>query len=97
VTLHLQKFRRGMVVVEAAQLTEGNLWELYEWADSKPFFGPAKDAFSSPTITGLTVWEPTGRHKAEFGDWVYRTPAGDFRTRTDDDFRHLFTQIEVTP
>ncbi len=92
-TLELKLVKRGIFTVQAVQLTPENLWDVFEWADSKPFIGPATEDEKSP-ITGLTIFEPTGRNKAEFGDWVYRTPAGDFRTYPDAQFRELFTPVE---
>jgi len=91
-TLDIQLFERGFFKnIEAVQLTEDNLWDVFEWADSKPFFGPKDhpDDKQHP-ITGLTVFEPSGRTKANFGDWIYKTPAGDFRTSPDAEFRELF-------
>lgn len=92
-TLNLQQFKRGYVTVEAVQLTPEKVWDVFEWADSKPFIGPATDDDKAP-ITGLTIFEPTGRNKANWGDWVYRTPAGDFRTYPDAEFREHFTPVE---
>lgn len=90
-----QQFTRGYVTIDAAQLTEANLWHVFEWADSKPFYGPKpNEDFSDYPITGPTVFTPTGRVKAEFGDWVYRTPGGDFKTYNDVEFRELFTPAE---
>lgn len=93
-TLDLQYFSRGWFTVPAVQLTEDNLWQVFEWADSKPFYGPRQVEGDLLPITGLTVFEPSGRNKAEFGDWIYQTPAGDFRTRPDTEFRDLFTPAE---
>lgn len=81
---NLQQFRRGWFTIDAVQLTPENINQVFEWADSKPFIDPDK------SCSGLTVFEPTGRNKANFGDWIYRTPGGDFRTRKDADFRELF-------
>lgn len=92
-SLDLQQFRRGWFVTDAVQLTEANLRDVFEWADSKPFYGPKTDEAMPYPITGLTVFEPTGRNKAEFGDWVYRTPGGGFRTRSDVEFRDLFQPV----
>jgi hypothetical protein len=96
-SLDLQQFTRGWFTIDAVQLTETNLWDVFEWADSKPFYGPKPDDWTDPTppITGLTVVEPTGRNKAEFGDWVYRTPGGAFRTKPDAEFRELFQPVTV--
>jgi hypothetical protein len=92
--LELQHFHRGWFTVEAVQLTEDNLWQVFEWSDSKPFYGPKTDDNQPHPITGLTVFEPTGRNKAEFGDWVYRTPGGDFKTKPDAEFRRDFQPAE---
>lgn len=91
----LQHFRRGWFLIEAVQLTPENGAAVWEWADSKPFYGPAPTAGGPMPITGLTVFTPTGRVKAEFGDWVYRTPGGDFRTYPDAEFRKLFQPTEL--
>lgn len=93
-TLELLYFRRGWFTVPAVQLTEANLWQVFEWADSKPFCGPKQAGDKQHPITGLTVFESTGRNKAEFGDWIYQTPAGGFRTRPDAEFRELFKPAE---
>ncbi len=87
IDLTLEQFTRGWFMVDAVRLTRENLNAVFEWADSKPFHGP-------DGITGLTVFELTGRTKAEFGDWVYRTPGGAFKTRPDAEFRDLFQPAE---
>lgn len=93
-TLHIRIFERGLFKnIEAVQLTKDNLWDVFEWADSKPFYGPKGEGDTAHPITGLTVFEPTGRNKAEFGDWIYKTPGGDFRTYPDAEFRARFTPV----
>ena len=87
VDLVLGQFTRGWFTIDAVQLTPENLNAVFEWADSKPFV-------ENGGVTGLTVFEPTGRNKANWGDWIYRTPGGDFRTRPDGEFRELFTPAE---
>ncbi|GAA0495232.1 hypothetical protein Ade02nite_19010 [Paractinoplanes deccanensis] len=97
-TLDVQLFERGFFKnIQAVRLTRENLWDVFEWADSKPFYGPKGEGDTEQPITGLTVFEPTGRNKADFGDWVYRTPNGDFRTYPDAEFRELFTPVEGGP
>jgi len=95
VTLGLQQFTRGWFTVDAVRLTSDNLWDVFEWANSKPFYGPKQSGDQQHPITGLTVFTPTGRVKAEFGDWVYRTPGGDFRAYPDAEFLELFTPVEA--
>jgi hypothetical protein len=48
-------FRKRPIVVEARQLTPENGPELWEWADSKPHYGP--DGF----VDGLTIYTLEGR------------------------------------
>lgn len=93
-SVDLEQFTRGWFTIDAVQLTEDNLWAVFEWADSKPYFGPKAEGDEQHPITGLTVWEPTGRNKATWGDWVYRTPGGDFRTKPDADFRAYFQPVQ---
>ena len=90
-----QQFKRGWFTIDAVQLTPENGAQVWEWADSKPFYGPAPAEGPLRPVTGLTVFTPTGRVKAEFGDWIYRTPGGDFRVYEDTEFRELFTPVEA--
>ncbi|KOX51973.1 hypothetical protein ADL19_17145, partial [Streptomyces purpurogeneiscleroticus] len=59
---HIQLFKRGFLTVPAVRLTEDNWPVVFEWADSKPFFSPAPADGEPMPITGLTVFEPTGRN-----------------------------------
>jgi hypothetical protein len=52
------------------------------------------EAVQPMPVTGLTIFEPIGRRKANFGDWVYKTPGGAFLTRDDAMFRELFPSTE---
>jgi hypothetical protein len=81
--------------VDAVQLTTDNLWQVYEWADSKPFYGPKQDGDTRHPITGLTVFTANGRVKAEFGDWVYRTGDGRFDTASTGAFAFLYAPVEA--
>lgn len=89
-TLDFQYFRRGWFTIKAVRLTEDNINAVWEWADSKHFYSPQPAEGEPMPITGLTVFELTGRNKADFGDWIYQTPGGGFRTRPDAEFRELF-------
>lgn len=88
--LELQQFTRGWFTIEAVQLTRENINDVFEWADSKPFIEPDQ------SCSGLTIFESTGRHKADFGDWVYQTPSGDFKAKTDAEFRQDFHPVAVS-
>jgi hypothetical protein len=91
--MDIQQFTRGLFTIDAVQLTGDNINDVFEWADSKPFFSPAPAAGDPMPVTGLTVFTPTGRVKAEFGDWIYRTPGGDFKTYNDTEFHELFKAV----
>lgn len=68
----VKQFRKRPVVIEAVQLTEDNGAEVWEWADSKPFYGP------DGTVTGLSIYTLEGRMKADFGDWIIKGVQGEF-------------------
>lgn len=70
--IEVQRFRKRPVVIEAVRLTEANGAEVWEWADSKPFYGP------DGKVTGLSIYTLEGRMKADFGDWVVRGVQGEF-------------------
>jgi hypothetical protein len=91
--MKLQHFRRGWFTVDAVQLTPDNGAAAWEWADSKPFYGAAPAEGEPMPITGLTVFTPTGRVKANFGDWIYKTPNGDFKVYEDAEFQELFQPV----
>jgi hypothetical protein len=81
-------------VVWAVRLTEENLGNVWEWADSKPFWGPGGNGGPS-CVTGLTIWSIDGNHKAEFGDWVVKFPWGFERLR-DGEFWAICEPMEET-
>lgn len=71
--LNIVKLHRAGVTVEAVQLTETNHNAVWEWAESKPFFSPNPPGATGPLpVTGLTIFTPTGRRKAGYGDWIIR-------------------------
>lgn len=73
-----QRYARGNFHIDAVQLTPGNGKQVWEWAESKPFYGGDRDTNDNLIVTGPTVFTRNGRVVAEFGDWVWRTDAGDF-------------------
>ncbi len=87
---------RGNFRVQAVQLTEANGPQVWEWAESKPFYGPAVAPGQPLRVTGLTVFTLKGRVKANFGDWVWQTSAGDFDVCDDSTFRTYFEAEEAT-
>jgi hypothetical protein len=76
-------YRKLPIVIEAWQLTEDNLWDVLEWADSKPYFSPTDPethANGGPHtfLDGLSIFTLEGRMKADFGDYVIRGIKGEF-------------------
>lgn len=82
-------YRKGRVEVEARQLTRENGAALWEWADSKPHYGP------DGTVDGLTIWTPDGRVKANFGDWIVKGVDGSFRPVKADVFAETYEPVEA--
>lgn len=82
-------YRKGRVEVEARLLTRENGPELWEWADSKPWYGP------DGQVDGLSIYTLTGRKKADFGDWIVKTAGGDFYPVTDGIFEAAYEPVEA--
>jgi hypothetical protein len=89
----IRPYARGNFQVDAVQLTEANGAQVWEWADSKPFYGGERDGSGNLIVTGLTVFTLQGRVKAEFGDWVWQTAAGDFDVCPDVVFSRYFEPL----
>ena len=77
-------WRKKPVVIEARQLTTQNGPELWEWADSKPTYGP--DGF----VDGLAIYTLEGRMRAEFGDWIIKGVKGEFYPCKPDIFAETY-------
>lgn len=88
----VQTFRKNTLAapeVQAVQLTPENGGAVWEWADSKPYVEP--DSISR--ISGLTIFTPEGRIKADFGDWVIRDAAGKFYPCKPDTFAATYELV----
>ena len=77
-------YRKKPVVIEARQLTPANGPELWEWADSKPYYGP------DGQVEGLTIYTLEGNLKAEFGDWIIKGVKGEFYPCKPDIFEATY-------
>lgn len=64
----------GGRTVQGVRLTAGNLHDVWEWAESKPYYDN-RPGGGGLVVTGLSVYTPTGKVKAEYGDLVYRVGA----------------------
>jgi hypothetical protein len=80
-------YRRKQVVVEARRLTRENGRELWEWANSKPWYG------SDGRVHGLSIYTPHGRIKADFGDFIIKDPDGSFRPIKPDIFEAAYEPV----
>lgn len=87
----MARYRLGTVEIEARQLTRENGAELWEWADSKPWYGPDRQ------VDGLSIYTLTGRKKADFGDWIVRGPGGDFYPVKDGIFEAAYELLPEAP
>lgn len=85
--LDLVRLHRDGVTVEAVQLSGANHNAAWEWAESKPYFDNAPGG--GLIITGLTIFTPTGRRKANYGDWVIRR-GGEWHTATTGELAARF-------
>jgi hypothetical protein len=81
------KFRKKPVVIEAMQLTPENGAEVWEWSDSKPFYGPRGE------VTGLRIYTLEGDMKADFGDWIVRGVKGEFYPCKPDIFEVTYEPV----
>lgn len=83
--LDLREYLYAKGIVHAALLTRQNGADVWEWANSRPYFDLSSNG--GLIITGLTVFTPEGRAKANFGDWITRDSQGAFRVWRSDRFR----------
>ena len=81
------KFRKRPVVIEARQLTAENGPELWEWADSEPFYAP------DGSVDGLTILTLEGRMKADFGDWIIKGVQCEFYPVKPDIFAATYEPV----
>ena len=81
------RFRKKPVEIEARQLTRENGRELWEWADSKPLYGPGGE------ITGLRIYTLEGDMKADFGDWIIQGIQGEFYPCKPDIFEKTYEAV----
>ncbi len=93
--LDLVLLYRAGVTVEAVQLTEANHNIVFEWAESKPYYDPRPHGAAEKDplpISGLTIFTPAGRRKAEYGDWVIRR-GGEWHTATTGELAVRFGEF----
>ena len=55
---------------ESVKLTCENVYDMLEWAGSKLCYSPTSDGVVGSPVIGLTVFTPTGKVQAEFGDYI---------------------------
>lgn len=89
--LEPQAYQYAKGIAHAVLLTRQNGADVWEWANSKPYFDLAPNG--GLTITGLTVFTPEGRVKADFGNWITKDSQGTFRVWRPDSFRAQHKKI----
>jgi len=60
------KYRKKPVVIEAEQLTLGNMEKIKAWCGGRTWSRPPMRA-----VTGIEIETLEGVHAAIFGDWIY--------------------------
>lgn len=90
VRLHMapKQFRKKPVVIEAIELTRENGAEVWEWADSKPFYA------ANGEVDGLSIYTLEGRMKADFGDWIVKGVANEFYPVKPEIFEATYEPVE---
>jgi hypothetical protein len=84
----MSQYRKRAVVIEARQLTPENGPDLWEWAESKPFYSP------DGKVDGLTIYTLEGRMKADFGDWIVKGVRGEFYPVKPDIFEETYEPVQ---
>lgn len=82
--MQARTYRKKPVEVEAIQLTPENGEQVWNWSDSKPFYGP------DGQCTGLSIFTLEGRMKADFGDWIIKGIQGEFYPCKPDIFEATY-------
>jgi hypothetical protein len=87
----VSRFRKKPVEIEARQLTHESGPQIWEWADSKPTYGP------DGKITGLRIYTLEGDMQADFGDWIIKGVQGEFYPCKPDIFEATYEPVEDAP
>jgi hypothetical protein len=83
----MARYRKKPVEIEARLLTSESGPELWEWADSKPMYGPTGE------VVGLRIYTLEGDMKADFGDWIIRGVKGEFYPCKPDIFEQTYEEV----
>ncbi len=73
----MKKFRKKPVVIEAIQLTDGNVQECYDFIGAKGNF-PECGMGIDPADGQFKITTPEGVHVASVGDWIIKGVKGEF-------------------
>ncbi len=68
----MKRYRKKPVVIEAVQVTRGNLPEVAAWANGSDYWGP-----ESPT-PAVFIRTMEGEMRADLRDWIIRGVQGEF-------------------
>jgi len=81
------RYRKKPVEINARQLTRETGPEIWEWADSKPLYGPTGE------VEGLRIYTLEGDMRADFGDWIIRGVKGEFYPCKPDIFAATYEPV----
>lgn len=100
------KFRKKPVVIEAVQLTEGNLVDVHDWVhdvDSSTIYGSVigfikseVEKYGGLPIPTLEDGKPGCgvKHVASFGDYIIKGVQGEFYPCKPDIFEATYEKVE---
>lgn len=77
------KFRKKPVVIEARQLTDESMWDVYEWANGVEWQWDDEEKY-------FIIRTLEGDHKACEGDWVIQGVKGEFYPCKPDIFEATY-------
>ena len=88
----MPKFRKKPVVIEAMQLTEESVNEVYLWMECTK--GMATDDEGKPILTIPTLEGPM---TASCGDWIIKGVNGEYYPCKPDIFRKTYEPADAKP
>ena len=82
------KFRKKPVVIEARQLTDNAMWDVYHWIDDNG--GRVKEWCWDADERYIKIETLEGDHKAQEGDWIIKGVKGEFYPCKPDIFEMTY-------
>ncbi len=88
------KFRKRPVVIEAIQLTEKNLDEIFGFIERQPFSGRGFEVVYAGGKPTINIFTPEGMMTASYGDWIIRGVNGEYYPCKPDIFEKTYEPLE---